>query len=66
MTGSLPRPACKAGGFSAELMPPFCWQRLLSQGQGPQLQSALGALTSVFRYGNGVCDLSASFQSVFI
>ena len=56
MTGSNRRPsACKADALPAELILRYMLgDVLLSQGENPQLPSALRSLTSVFGMGTGV------------
>src|SRR6478752_4069240 len=56
MTGSNRRPsACKADALPAELILRYTLgDVLLSQGENPQLPSALRSLTSVFGMGTGV------------
>ncbi len=57
MTGSNRRPsACKADALPAELILHYTkpGNVLLSQGDSPQLPSALRSLTSVFGMGTGV------------
>ena len=59
MTGSNRRPsACKADALPAELILHYMLgDVLLSQGENPQLPSALKSLTSVFGMGTGVTSL---------